>query len=151
MECLSVAGWHLARPSIPLIVNYSQNMELGHFGQAGVIIKLQGEAQMHFRDREQPCQQLERVAFKDQSATLMFHVCVWNAVTWQSGRERPLLLFINVYKAEYLSWNKWAWPFMNDSPFLLLENMINNLKWCWDEEGLSMEGERMSPCQNHQS
>lgn len=40
-------GWHLARPPILLIVNYSENMELGHLGRAGAIIRLCGAAEMH--------------------------------------------------------------------------------------------------------
>jgi len=41
----SVWSWHLACPSISLIVNYSQNMELGWFRPAEAIIKQRGVAE----------------------------------------------------------------------------------------------------------
>ena len=56
--------WHLARSSAPIMLNYRQNMELGHCGQATAIIKPRGVAEIHRRRGARPCPQPRRVAFK---------------------------------------------------------------------------------------
>lgn len=55
-------------------------------------------------------------------------MCMWRKVTWQSASARPLRRLSLFIKTEYLTWNKWTWPLMNDSLFLLQENVMNNLK-----------------------
>lgn len=55
---------HLARSSAPIMLNYRQNMELGHCGQATAIIKPRGVAEIHRSKGARPCPQPRRVAFK---------------------------------------------------------------------------------------
>ncbi len=65
------AGWHLARSSIPLIVNYSQNMALSHCGCAAAIIKPCDIADMH---RREDASSSSGWHLKEQSAATL-HVC----------------------------------------------------------------------------
>lgn len=151
-------GWHLACPSISLIVNYSQNMEPGHSGQARAIIKRRGVAEKHRRDEVRRASSPGGWHLKEQWATVLYMcVCVWNAVTWQSAPVSPsrrLSLFITLN----ISHETNEPDLSNESPFLLLENMMNILKWSRDEERLLMQRaneeiqrSRASVCQDHQS
>lgn len=71
-------------------------MELGHFGQAGAIIKLRGVAEMHCRDDVRPRQQPQRVAFKGAISHVAACVCVKYSHMAISLSESPLP-FITVY------------------------------------------------------